>query len=58
MTGPGTPAVQILRAILAGARYPPDGIPATPENRALWDKITADVAAMATAHVIPDIPAD
>jgi hypothetical protein len=50
-------AITMLRAITAGARYPPDGIADTPENRRLWDEIAASVADLPPG-VLPDIPAD
>ncbi len=51
-------AIAMLRALLAGARYPPPGVEDTPENRATWDALVADLDAMAARGVIPDIPAD
>jgi hypothetical protein len=50
-------AITMLRAILAGARYPPDGIADTPEHRRLWDGIVASVEGLPPG-VLPDIPAD
>ncbi len=46
----------LLIAILTGRPYPPPGVEGTPENRDLWDKISAGVEAM-PAGVIPDVPA-
>lgn len=50
-------AITMLRAIVSGARYPPDGIPDTPRNRKLWDQIKASVADLPPG-VVPDIPAE
>lgn len=48
----------MMRAILAGARYPPPGIEDTPANRALWAELAADMDRMEALGIVPDIPAD
>jgi hypothetical protein len=47
----------MLRAIMAGEPYPPPGVTDTPENRALWASIAADIENL-PGGVLPDIPAD
>ena len=47
----------MYRAILAGEDYPPAGVADTPENRATWDRIVAELEAM-PAGVIPQVPWD
>ena len=51
-------AIAMLRAILAGAAYPPPGITDTRAHRELWDSIAADVERMTAAGITPEVPAD
>ncbi len=51
----GDTAVAMMRAILLGQAWPPEGIEDTAVNRALWDEITADIRAL-PSNVIPEIP--
>jgi hypothetical protein len=58
MTAPdGDTAVLLLNAVLNGQDYPPDGVPDTPANKALYAQIAADVDAM-PGGVLPDVPSD
>jgi hypothetical protein len=56
MSGGGD-AIGMLRAILAGQPYPPEGVADTPANKDLWAAICADIENM-PGGVLPDIPAD
>lgn len=59
--GDGTPdgatAVAILRALLAGDGYPPEGVPDTPANAALWAEYAQALEDL-PGGVTADIPAD
>ncbi len=48
--------MRMYRAMPAGEQWPPDGIPDTPDNRAMWDKLAAEITAIREARLIPDIP--
>lgn len=50
-------SVIMLKALLAGESYPPDGITPSPEAKAQWDQIASELASM-PAGVVPDIPWD
>jgi hypothetical protein len=53
----GAVAAAMMREILAGGAYPPDGVPDTPANRTLWDQIGRDIESLPDG-VVPDLPAD
>lgn len=53
----GGVAVIILQAIMAGQEYPPEGVPDTPANRALWAE-TARAVDELPPGVTPEIPPD
>jgi hypothetical protein len=53
----GAVAAAILKAIMGGGEYPPAGVPDTPHNRLVWDKMKREVAAMPPGDTI-DIPPD
>jgi hypothetical protein len=51
-------AVEMERAILAGKPYPPDGVPDTLANRALWAEIAQSMDDLEARGIIPEIPAE
>jgi hypothetical protein len=51
-------AVTMQQAIMAGEDWPPAGVPDTPDNRELWDEITASLQQMRGQGISPDLPAD
>jgi hypothetical protein len=53
----GTVATAILKAIMAGGDYPPAGVPDTPHNRMVWDKMKQEVLDLPPGETI-DIPHD
>jgi hypothetical protein len=53
----GDDAVAMLKARLAGGMYPVDGVPDTPRNRDLWERIGREVADMPPG-VTPEIPGE
>jgi hypothetical protein len=64
MTVPGSASskaelsVIMARAIASGDDWPPAGVPDTPDNRALWDEITANVQELRAQGIQPDVPSD
>ena len=56
-TSRGAVATAILKAIMAGGGYPPDGVPDTPRNRRVWDKMKQEVSSLPPGEAI-DIPSD
>lgn len=53
----GEVATAILKAIMAGGEYPPDGVPDTPHNRQVWDQMKREVGEVPAGDVV-DIPSD
>jgi hypothetical protein len=53
----GAVATAILKAIMAGGDYPPEGVPDTPHNRGVWDRMKRDVENVPPGEVV-DIPSD
>ena len=55
--GRGAVATAILRAIMAGKDWPVDGVPDTPYNRGVWDRMKQQVDDLPPGEVV-DIPSD
>ncbi|MGH3218966.1 MAG: hypothetical protein ACRDPY_09710 [Streptosporangiaceae bacterium] len=53
----GEVATAILKAILLGGDYPPEGVEDTPHNRQVWDAMKRDVGNVPPGDVV-DIPSD
>jgi hypothetical protein len=47
----------MYKALILGTGYPPEGVPDTPENRATWDEMAAEMEA-APPGTIWEIPWD
>lgn len=53
----GDAITTILKAIMLGDDYPPEGIADTPENREIWEKIKREIKNLPPGTVV-DIPFD
>jgi hypothetical protein len=53
----GAVATAILKAIMGGGEYPPDGVPDTPHNRQVWGSMKREVANLPPGATI-DLPSD
>jgi hypothetical protein len=53
----GADTTAMLKAILAGDDFPPEGVPDTPATRQAWADIAQSVEDL-PAGVIPEIPPD
>lgn len=53
----GGTATLILRAIMAGEEFPPDGVADTPHNRQVWDSMKQEAGSIPSGDVV-DIPHD
>lgn len=54
----GDVAITILKAIMLGDDYPPEGVEDTPENRRTWETTKRQVEEIVAAGGIVDIPSD
>lgn len=48
----GAVATMILKAIMAGGAYPPEGVPDTPHNRQVWESMKADVDSLPPGGIV------
>lgn len=53
----GGDAITILKAIMMGKDYPPEGVADTPENREIWEKPKREIENLPPGTIV-DIPAD
>lgn len=53
----GENATAMLKAILAGKDYPPDGVPDTPHNRQVWERMKHEIENLPPGTIV-DIPFD
>lgn len=53
----GDNATAMLKAILAGEDYPPEGIPDTPHNQEVWERMKREIENLPPGTIV-DIPAD
>ena len=53
----GEVATAILKAIMAGDDYPPGGVPDTPHNKQVWERMKREVGQVPAGDVV-DIPSD
>ena len=56
-TSRGAVATVILKAIMAGGGYPPDGVPDTPHNKQVWESMKQEIAELPPGETV-DIPSD
>jgi hypothetical protein len=47
----------MLKAILAGEDYPPEGVPGTPHNQEVWERMKREIENLPPGTIV-DIPAD
>jgi hypothetical protein len=53
----GEIATAMLKAILAGKDYPPEGVPNTAHNREMWERMKREIEDLPPGTVV-DIPSD
>lgn len=53
----GEVATAILKAIMRGEDYPPEGVPGTPHNRGVWDRMKHEIDNLPPGAIV-DIPYD